>query len=67
MQEQPRGVLFHWVANMFFAGVALFSGSLKILTIAGPQWKWLGMVAPIGGLAMIAGWIALAVGAFRKG
>lgn len=28
MQEQPRGVLFHWVANMFFAGVALFSGIL---------------------------------------
>jgi uncharacterized membrane protein YgdD (TMEM256/DUF423 family) len=51
----------------FLIGVALFSGSLKILTVAGPQWKWLGMVAPIGGLAMIAGWIALAVGAFRKG
>lgn len=28
MQEEPRGLLFHWVANMFFAGVALFSGVL---------------------------------------
>jgi hypothetical protein len=28
MQEQPRGVIFHWVANMFFAGIALFSGIL---------------------------------------
>lgn len=27
-QEEPRGLLFHWVANMFFAGVALFSGVL---------------------------------------
>lgn len=28
MQEEPRGLFFHWVANMFFAGVALFSGVL---------------------------------------
>jgi hypothetical protein len=28
MQEEPRGLLFHWVANMFFAGVVLFSGVL---------------------------------------
>jgi threonine/homoserine efflux transporter RhtA len=28
MQEEPRGLLFHWVANMFFAGIALFSGVL---------------------------------------
>ncbi|HEX2179249.1 MAG TPA: hypothetical protein VHL54_06990 [Actinomycetota bacterium] len=28
MQEQPRGVIFHWVANMLFAGIALFSGIL---------------------------------------
>ncbi|HVL52464.1 MAG TPA: hypothetical protein VM754_13305 [Actinomycetota bacterium] len=28
MQEQPRGILFHWLANMFFAGIALFSGIL---------------------------------------
>ncbi len=28
MQEEPRGLIFHWVANMFFAGVALLSGVL---------------------------------------
>lgn len=28
MHEESRGLLFHWVANMFFAGVALFSGVL---------------------------------------
>lgn len=28
VQEEPRGLLFHWVANMFFAGIALFSGVL---------------------------------------
>ncbi|HEX2052935.1 MAG TPA: hypothetical protein VHJ78_04295 [Actinomycetota bacterium] len=26
--EKPRGALFHWVANMFFAGIALFGGML---------------------------------------
>jgi hypothetical protein len=28
IQEQPRSLIFHWVANMFFAGVALLSGVL---------------------------------------
>lgn len=28
MQEQPRGIFFHWAANMVFAGIALFGGIL---------------------------------------
>lgn len=28
VEEEPRGLLFHWVANMFFAGIALYSGVL---------------------------------------
>lgn len=28
MQEQPRGPLFHWVANMTFAGIAVGAGVL---------------------------------------
>ena len=47
------------LANLCFAaGIALFSGSLYLLVITG--WKWLGMVMPLGGLAFIAGWLALA-------
>jgi uncharacterized membrane protein YgdD (TMEM256/DUF423 family) len=57
---------WRFAAWSFLVGILAFSGSLKILTFAGPQWNWLGMVAPIGGLAMIAGWVALAVGAFKK-
>lgn len=41
------------------AGVLLFSGSLYLLTTL--QWKFLGPVTPLGGLFMIAGWVALAV------
>jgi uncharacterized membrane protein YgdD (TMEM256/DUF423 family) len=50
----------------FLVGVIAFSGSLKVLTFAGTQWNWLGMVAPVGGVAMIVGWVALAVGALQR-
>lgn len=50
----------------FLVGIALFSGLLKVMTFASPQWNWLGMIVPIGGISMIAGWIALAIGALRK-
>ncbi len=50
------------VAGWCFAGgIVFFCGSLYVLTITGM--RWLGMVAPIGGLLMIAGWVALAVAA----
>lgn len=42
----------------FLAGVVLFSGSLYALVLTGQ--KWLGMITPIGGVAFIAGWLALA-------
>ncbi|MEZ5558490.1 MAG: DUF423 domain-containing protein [Pseudomonadales bacterium] len=44
-------------------GVVLFSGSLYALALGGP--KLLGPVTPLGGLAFIAGWLALAVAALR--
>ena len=43
----------------FFAGVAVFSGTLYALALT--DIKWLGAVTPLGGLALIAGWIALLV------
>lgn len=46
---------------LFVAGIALFSGSLYWLALGGP--RWLGPVTPLGGLALIGGWIALAAGA----
>jgi uncharacterized membrane protein YgdD (TMEM256/DUF423 family) len=46
---------------LFLLGSLVFSGSLYILCITGE--KWLGMITPIGGVAMLAGWIALAVAA----
>jgi uncharacterized membrane protein YgdD (TMEM256/DUF423 family) len=46
-------------ASAFIAGIVLFSGSLYALALGAP--RVLGVVTPFGGLAFVAGWIALAV------
>ena len=52
---------WRWACRAWVAGVILFSGSLYLLMISGV--KWLGAVTPVGGSALIAGWICLAVAA----
>jgi uncharacterized membrane protein YgdD (TMEM256/DUF423 family) len=46
----------------FFAGIVIFSGSLYALSLTGVT--TLGAITPIGGVAFLIGWIALAVAAF---
>ncbi|MDQ8757812.1 DUF423 domain-containing protein [Sphingosinicella sp. LHD-64] len=46
------------VAILLGLGVLLFSGSLYVMALA--NMRWLGMVTPLGGVAMIAGWLLLA-------
>ena len=48
----------------FLAGIILFPGALYGLALDGP--RWLGAVAPLGGLAFIAGWLSLALAALIK-
>jgi uncharacterized membrane protein YgdD (TMEM256/DUF423 family) len=50
-------------AILFLAGIILFSGSLYLLALTGNT--ALGFVTPFGGLAFIAGWIALALAALK--
>jgi uncharacterized membrane protein YgdD (TMEM256/DUF423 family) len=45
----------------FLLGSLIFSGSLYILSVTGL--RWLGAITPIGGVLMLAGWLALAVAA----
>ena len=45
------------VAILMALGVLLFSGSLYVMALTGT--RWLGMVTPLGGLALIAGWLWL--------
>jgi len=49
---------------LFLVGSVLFPGALYSLSFGGP--RWFGAVAPIGGLAFIAGWGALAIAAFKR-
>lgn len=53
-----------WAFRFLLAGIVFFSGSLYILAVTG-QTLW-GAVAPIGGTAFIAGWMALAWGSIRR-
>jgi uncharacterized membrane protein YgdD (TMEM256/DUF423 family) len=48
---------------LFVAGTVIFSGSLYLLSLTGQ--RWLGAVTPLGGLAFILGWAALAWAALR--
>lgn len=45
----------------FTLGIVLFCGSLYAYGLGGP--KWLVMVTPIGGAAMLAGWMSLLIAA----
>jgi uncharacterized membrane protein YgdD (TMEM256/DUF423 family) len=62
-----RKVTSWWrvAAWAFLIGIILFCGLLKVLTVAGASWNWLGAVVPIGGISMIVGWAALAIGALK--
>lgn len=47
----------------FCAGILLFSGSLYALTLTGI--RSLGMITPVGGLTLLAGWWCLGLAAWR--
>jgi uncharacterized membrane protein YgdD (TMEM256/DUF423 family) len=49
---------------MLLAGGLVFSGTVAVLALGGP--RWLGAVTPIGGLLLIAGFVALAVVWLRR-
>lgn len=64
MERWPRGELAvgGWC---FLIGTVIFSGSLYVLTLSGL--RWLGAIAPIGGVAFLLGWLSLAWAAWRTG
>lgn len=49
--------------GLWAAGIALFSGSLYAMALTGT--RGLGMITPVGGVLMIAGWLALAAAVLR--
>lgn len=55
--------LFRASGWLFGAGIVLFSGSLYVLAVTGQRWA--GAITPIGGVALLAGWVCLAAGSLR--
>lgn len=55
---------FEYAGWAYIAGIIIFSGSLYILCLTNVG-KW-GAVTPIGGLALIAGWVCLFIGVFKS-
>jgi uncharacterized membrane protein YgdD (TMEM256/DUF423 family) len=53
-----------WATLLVLVGIVLFSGSLYALTFGAP--RLVGIVTPLGGLALITGWICFAAGVWRS-
>jgi uncharacterized membrane protein YgdD (TMEM256/DUF423 family) len=48
----------------FVAGIVLFSGSLYVVALTST--RWVGAITPLGGVAFLAGWMALAWNQWQK-
>ena len=49
---------------LFVSGIVIFSGTLYLIPLTGL--RWLGAITPIGGTALIAGWISLIYNLIRS-
>lgn len=58
-QAAPKNI---YAKSLFTAGMAMFSGSIYLLVLDPQRFKFMGPVTPLGGLCLIGGWVALAVG-----
>ncbi|WP_296810167.1 DUF423 domain-containing protein [Thiocapsa sp.] len=59
--QRPDDRLVHWAAGAFLVGILLFSGSLFALVLT--DQRAIGMITPIGGVLLLAGWALLVAGA----
>ncbi len=64
LAERRGGRLLAASAACFAAGVLLFSGSLALLALTGV--REFGWFTPFGGLALMAGWLLLALAGWRR-
>jgi uncharacterized membrane protein YgdD (TMEM256/DUF423 family) len=59
-----------WISRLWTSGVVLFSGSIYLLSLdelMNLNFSFLGPLTPIGGLALILGWILLLIRSGNKG
>jgi uncharacterized membrane protein YgdD (TMEM256/DUF423 family) len=60
LTERRRGPLVHAAAICFAAGAVMFCGGLFVRALTDAS---LGLVTPLGGVALLVGWAVLAVAA----
>jgi uncharacterized membrane protein YgdD (TMEM256/DUF423 family) len=70
LTEKISNKWVHWAGNCFIAGIILFCGSLYLLTAlriseTGGA-RFAGMITPVGGVFLIAGWVCLLIGVSSK-
>lgn len=63
--ERMPGRALRAAGVLFVAGTVLFSGSLYALALTGV--RAFGAITPFGGLCLLGGWIAMAVGLRGRG
>tara|TARA_R100001143_G_C3359413_1_gene134595 strand:- start:3261 stop:3644 length:384 start_codon:yes stop_codon:yes gene_type:complete len=63
-QRMKPSVWIKWSGTCMIAGILIFSGSLYTLTLT--DTSWLGAVTPLGGFALVLGWIFLAIGILKQ-
>ena len=59
----PASGTLRWAGILMAAGLLLFSGSLYALSLSGI--RGLGVLTPVGGVALLAAWLLLAVAVVR--
>ena len=62
-RDRYPALSFHYVGWLFIAGTLLFQGNLFLITLTGNL--MLGMLTPVGGLCLMAGWLTFALQALR--
>jgi len=60
---RQTGLRLRSPAFVLAVGALLFCGSLYAMALGAP--RWLGMVTPIGGLALVSGFMWMGIGALR--
>ena len=58
---RQRGAPLPLATHLLLWGTLVFSGTLYAMALGAP--RWLGAVTPLGGAALVAGWLALALAA----
>ncbi len=51
--------MMRWAGRCMIAGIALFSGSLYVLSLTNNTMPFIGIITPFGGMFFVLGWLAL--------